>query len=64
MAHVIFNTFMTVFITVMVSAWMIRHQKRKQKAADDSFRAVILGLEEKAKREGTFKASYFDGESE
>lgn len=57
-----FNVFMLGFIVVAVAAWMVRHQKRKEKAADDSFRAIMLALEEKAKREGTFKVSFFDKE--
>ena len=43
-------------------AWYIvwRKYKREEEARDATFRATMLALEEKAKREGTFKVSYFD----
>lgn len=41
-----------------------KKQKEKERAAEARFRAVILALEEKAKREGTFRKSYFDGEEQ
>lgn len=37
-----------------------RKAKQDEEAREAQFRAVMLGLEEKAKREGTFVVSYFD----
>ena len=42
--------------------WSGKEQRRKEEAADSTFRITMLALEEKAKREGTFKISYFDKE--
>lgn len=41
----------------------LRNKARKDAEARDAvFRATMLSLEEKAKREGTFVMSYFDSE--
>ena len=37
-----------------------RNDRRAKEAADAQFNSVMLALEEKAKREGTFRVSYFD----
>lgn len=36
-----------------------RLEKERQRQADFHFKAIMYALEEKAKREGTFKQSYF-----
>lgn len=40
----------------------VHRQRKKESDADRNFRMTMLALEEKAKREGTFKVSYFDKE--
>lgn len=42
--------------------YMVIEQRQKEKHADVVFKATMLALENKAKREGTFKVSYFDKE--
>lgn len=43
-------------------ALAVRGQRKKESDAEQNFRMTMLTLEEKAKREGTFKVSYFDKE--
>lgn len=47
---------------LLILGFGYKKQKEKERAAEVRFRATMLALEEKAKREGTFKKSYFDGE--
>lgn len=59
---------MEFLILLAVGIVAIYWSKKKAKAEDEdearerTFRATMLALEEKAKAEGTFVVSYFDGE--
>lgn len=41
----------------------IKAENKKEASRDATFRATMLALEEKAKREGTYVVSYFDSET-
>ncbi len=49
-----------VLISGIVVFFMNKVQKQKEADAEAVFRATMLSLEDKAKREGTFVRSYFD----
>lgn len=57
---------MEFLILLAVGLVAIYFSRKKAKADDEAreatFRATMLSLEEKAKREGTFVISYFDSE--
>lgn len=59
--------FLEIFITMTVLGLVLRAAIRKQKSDDAAreaqFRATMLSLEEKAKKEGTFVVSYFDNQT-
>lgn len=52
--------FITLLVAGIVITVAVRKSKREDMARDAQFRATMLALEEKAKREGTFNVSYFD----
>ncbi|NCX94671.1 MAG: hypothetical protein EBX40_08345 [Gammaproteobacteria bacterium] len=58
---------MTELVLVLLASaaliyYMHRKFEREQAVRDAQFEATMRALEEKAKRDGTFKVSYFDGE--
>jgi hypothetical protein len=55
--------FLFLGITGIIITLAVRKSRRDDEARDAAFRATMLSLEEKAKKEGTFVVSYFDGES-
>lgn len=50
----------TLLVLGLVVRFAIRKQKREEEAREAQFRAIMLSLEEKAKKEGTFVVSYFN----
>lgn len=50
----------TFIVVGLIGLQVVKEQRRKQRDRDRTFNAVMLGLEERAKREGTFHGSYFD----
>ncbi len=53
----------TLLILGFVVRAAIRKQKRDDAVREAAFREIMLSLEEKAKREGTFVISFFDSEN-
>ena len=62
MGHLLYFAFAILALGVTITL-AIRKSKRDEEAREAQFRAIMLSLEEKAKREGTYVASYFDGEN-
>ena len=54
---------LAVLAGVGIFYFMNRKFEREQAVREAQFEATMRALEEKAKREGTFKVSYFDKES-
>lgn len=50
----------TLIVVGLIGLQVVKEQRRRQRDRDRTFNAVMLGLEERAKREGTFRGSYFD----
>lgn len=53
----------TLLVLGVVIRMAIRKQRSDDAAREAQFRSTMLALEEKAKKEGTFVISYFDGEN-
>lgn len=50
----------TLLVLGIVIGLAVRKQRRDDAAREAQFRATMLALEEKAKKEGTFVVSYFN----
>jgi len=52
----------TVLTVLSILFFLNKRMEARQAARDAQFEAIMRSLEEKAKREGTFKVSYFTKE--
>jgi hypothetical protein len=53
----------SVLIAIMIASLLYKKQQIEQNKRDAIFNQIMLALEEKAKKDGTFQVSYFDKKS-
>lgn len=58
------NVVLLILVTVAVIYFAKKASDEKERQAEIKFKQVMVSLENNAKRDGTFKQSYFEGSDE